>query len=381
MLGEALAREVTTVLNDHFRGTLHVAAGGIDFETMDVTAGWQARSRRRYQAAAQVAARIGIDVDRTALGQDMLSLMGYGEKTVLAGAKVSVPALGKTRLALRLRNWTDRPRAWRVASAAAWIVPEKSKGVLIGQQPLGILLDGRDLQAGEEVSGTVTVSDVAAGTSYPITVAARVEKAIELRVCQEIDFITGGGSGAEAAKAIHIETEPVFNVPLGGSQTREYSLVSRAAEKQAWKIAGDCDWLVVQPASGEIAPGSSIILRITARPRDAAGAFRESLLTLTAAGGTVREQYRLTTYVIPPYQAPAAPAGAAVYLNELDQKQFLKSHVDAGFGPRSSDDKRRPRPWMFADPPVPYYHPFNRAADSPEGTKRDAWQTWPSRWP
>ena len=52
------------------------------------------------------------------------------------------------------------------------------------------------------------------------------------------------------------------------------------AEKQPWKIAGNCDWLVAEPGSGEIAPGSSVRVRITARPGDREGAVHEPTLTL-----------------------------------------------------------------------------------------------------
>jgi hypothetical protein len=377
VLPDDLAAEVSGVLDGHIRGTLHIAAGGIDYETMDSTAHWQARSRRLYQAAAKVARQIGVDVDRTAFGQDVLSITASGEKATLAGAKVLVPALGKKRLTVKLRNWSDKPRVWKAASAEAWIVPEKSQGNLLGQQELGIILDGKTLKAGEDIPGTLTITDVAAGTTYPITVAARGEKAIELRVRQEIDFITGGGSGAESPKTIHIETEPVFNVPMGGTQTKEYPLVSRAADKQAWKITSDCDWLAAEPASGEIAPGATVMLRFTARPKDAAGAYHEPTITLTAAAGAIQEQYRIKTYVIPPYQAPGVPHGEAVYLNELDPKKSLKSHVDAGFAKGSAGDKKRIRPWIFSDPPVPYYHRFHRADQPSDGAKRETYETSP----
>ena len=347
LLPEDLATEVQKVVDRHCHETLYIPGGSASVYLMDYAGDWQARSRRLYQAAAKVAERIGLDVDRTAFGESSLQVW-HGQAF---RDEVSVPALGRTRLSLKLRNWSAKPRAWRAASNDPWIVPERTEGNVTGHQELGIVLDGKALKAGSDVSGTLTVTDAAAGTVYPVHIAAKVEEAIELRIRQEFQFVTGGGSGAEQPKLIRVVLEPVFNVPVGGSDSKEYLLVSCAAEKQPWKIAGNCDWLVAEPGSGEIAPGSSVRVRITARPKDREGAVHEPTLTLTAAGGAVQEEYRVRTYVIPPYQTPVLPAGDAVYLNDLDQKKLMKWHVEAGF----SKDTKRPRPWHISENPTPNY--------------------------
>ncbi|HUT60565.1 MAG TPA: NPCBM/NEW2 domain-containing protein, partial [Phycisphaerae bacterium] len=347
LLPEDLAAGVQKVVDRHCHETLYVPGGSASVYLMDYAGDWQARSRRLYQAAARVAEKIGMDVDRTAFGEASLQVW-HGQTF---REEVSVPALGRARLSLKLRSWSAKPRAWRAASGDPWIIPEKTEGTVTGHEELRIILDGKALKDGSSISGIVTVTDAAAGTVYPVKIAAKVEKAIEFRVRQELQFVTGGGSGAEQPKLIRVLLEPVLNVPVGGSDSKEYLLVSRAAEKQPWRIESGCDWLVVGPASGEIAPGSSIRVKVTARPKDRAGAIHEPTLTLTAAGGAVKEEHRIRTYVIPPYQAPAVPAGDVVYLNDLDQTKSMKRHVEAGF----TKGTKRPRPWHISENPTPNY--------------------------
>ncbi len=369
VLPAALADKVQKVLDRHCHETLYVPGGAASVYLMDYTSDWQGRSRRLYGAAAEVARKIGMDVDRTAFGRTSLRLWGRQRFREV----VSVPALGRNRLSLKLRNWSDSPRAWKAAASEPWIIPEKPRGNVIGQQELGIILDGKTLQAGAKVTGTLTVTDVPAGTVYPVKITAKVEKGVELELRRELQFVTGGGSGSEQPKLVRVALEPVLNAPVGGSDGKEYVLVNRTAARQPWRIASDRPWLAAEPPSGQIAPNASIRVKLIARPPDKAGAVHEPTLTLTAAGGAVREQYRIKTYVIPPYRRPALPPGQAVYLNDLDQKKFMKRHVDAGF----SKDTKGPRPWIFAEVPVPYYHRFHRAEKSPQGLRRENYATAP----
>ena len=371
VLPEELAAEAQAVLDDHFRATLHIPTGCVDHQTMDITNGWQGRSRRLYRMAARVAEAIGLDVDRTSFGADSLTFSVQGQRTTFSGKRVSVPALGKTRLAVRLRNWSDRPRRWKASGSEAWIVPAKAAGSVIGQQELTVVLDGRTLREGQDVSGTLNVTDTAAGTTYPIRIAAHVGKAVELKLRQDITFVSGGGAGAESPKTIRLVSEPVFNVAAGGSDAKEYLLVSHASQEQPWSIDCGADWLRAEPAAGRIAPGSSARVRLIARPRDDVPGQREATLTFSAANGAVREECRVRAYVIPPYRRPTVPPGPAVYLNELDRKCMVR-HVDAGF----SKETRDPRPWIFAEVPKPYYTPFNRAEHRPEGFTGDP-ETFP----
>jgi hypothetical protein len=378
VLPDDLAREVQGVLDDHFRGTLHVGAGGTDYGTMDIACNWQDRSRRLYQTAAKVAEKTGLDVDRSSFGETSLSVVytesvaGSTSGAPLAGAtftggQLVVPALGQTRAAIKLRNWSGQPRRWKAASADAWIVPEKSAGTAAAHEELGILLDGKTLAPGSDVSGTLEVTDVAAGTTYPVQIRARVERGIELRLRREIRFWTGGGAGAEQPNLIRYLVEPVLNPPSDGSDAKEFSLLNRTPRPQVWKIASDWDGLSALPASGVLPPFGTVPVKLVARPRPTQGAALQPTLTLTAVGGAVVDRYPVQVYVIPPYQRPAVPAGSTVYLNDLDPKR-MTWHVDAGY----SRDWKGPRPWWIEQGGgLPFYSRVNRTGDKLEGVRRE----------
>jgi len=384
VLTDDLAREVQTVLDDHFRGTLHVGAGGTDYGTMDIACNWQGRSRRLYQCAARVAEQTGIDVDRTTFGETSLRVVHTDsvrgstagaavQGQTFTGGRITVPALGQTRLAIKVRNWSGRPRAWKAASADAWIVPEQREGEVSAHQELGILLDGKTLKEGTDVAGTLEVTDVLTGTTYPVKIAARVEKAMELKVRREIEFWTGGGAGAEQPNLIRYLMEPVLNPPAGGSDAKEYSLINRTRHKQAWRIISNWDGLTAEPASGEVPPLGSLAVRLVARPKQTGGTALEPVVTLTAAGGAVEEPYKIKVYVIPPYRRPAVPPGDVVYLDQLDQKRVVW-HVDAGY----SRDWRGPMPWWIEQGRnFPFYSRMNRTADKFPGMKREDTVTAP----
>ena len=152
-------------------------------------------------------------------------------------------------------------------------------------------------------------------------------------------------------KLIRAVLEPVFNVPVGGSDGKEYMLVNRSADIQTWKLDSNRSWLKAKPRSGRIGPGSSVRVKLTASPPDREGAVHKPVVTLFSADGKVKERCEITTYVIPPYRRPVVPAGAPVYLNELDQSRAVKRHTYAGF---TRGDRRR-RPWFIPGDPKPSY--------------------------
>ena len=337
VLPEVLATEVQAVLNRHCYETFYIPGGAADPYLMDYITDWQGRSRRLFAAAAKVANQVGLDVDQVSFGE-MLD-------------KVAVPTGMKAKITVRLRNWTDKPRTWKAAGSEPWIAPEKAEGTVTGRQDMAIVLDGTALTDGAEVTGKVTITDVASGTSYPVTVAAKVVKGLELMLRREIEFVSGGGSGSEGPKLIHAAIEPVFNCPVGGSDAREFFLVNRSAEQLSWTLASDAAWLKLEPAGGQIAPDSSVKVKVTAAPPDKTGALHEPAITVSAAGGKVKDSGTIKVYVIPPYVRPAVPAGGGVYLNDLDQDKTVKRHVYAGF----TRGVRRQRPWTIPEDPRPLY--------------------------
>jgi len=337
VLPAGLAAEAQQVLDRHCHETLYIPGGAADPYLMDYTSDWQGRSRRLYRAAAKVARAVGIDVDRTEFGAAL--------------GKVPVPAGMRGRISLKIRNWSSRPRAWKAAASADWIVPQKAQGTLAGTEELAIGLSGEGLKEGATVTGTLTVTDAASGTAYPVAISGQAVRGLELKLRQELEFISGGGSGSEQPKLIRAVLEPVFNVPVGGSESRQYWLVNRSADEQSWQLRGDRAWLKASPAAGRLGPGASVRVRLTARPPDRQGAVHEPAVSLSAAGGKATSRYAIRTYVIPPYRRPAVPEGKVVYLNDLDQAKAVKRHTYAGF----TRGSRRQRPWHIAENPRPAY--------------------------
>jgi len=90
LLPEDLAAEVQKVVDRHCHETLYVPGGSASVYLMDYTGDWQARSRRLYEAAAKVAEKIGLDVDRTAFGEASQELgIILDGKALQAGSDVS----------------------------------------------------------------------------------------------------------------------------------------------------------------------------------------------------------------------------------------------------------------------------------------------------
>lgn len=352
IIPEALAKEAEAVLDEHFAGTAFIDAGDADVQMQDFSAGWRVRSTRMYETAAKVAAAVGMDTAEAAFGQATQFQMTWGDNTTKrpAGKPVAVPVLGRTALQLTLRNWTSRPRAWKASASEPWMVPSKKEGSVMGQQALPITLDGMALKEGQEMTGTLTVTDVSTGAAYPVEITVKAVKGMVLNVMTELDFSTGGGSGAGGFRTINLgRLFPVFTVPVGQSESREYFLSNRTAGSQKWEISSSHESILLEPASGKIAAGASIPVKVTARPKENQNAIHDATLTLTAADGAVKETYPIKVYVVAS-QMPPVPAGEVVYLSDLDKK-YVKSHCLFGFDGTAEKNKRA-RPWWYKAPNI-----------------------------
>ncbi len=304
LLPGELAAEVQKVLDGHFRATLHIPGGTAAITMMDVAGDWQARSRTLFATAAKAAEAVGIDVDKTEIGAEKVQLVFDGREQLLPTREgIPLPALGNVRVSVRLRNWTSKPRTWKATAGEPWIRPAKADGTLAGQEELAVTLDGAKLEPGKVVKGTLTITDAAAGRSQAVEITAKVEKPFDFQV-----------------------QKPVFNVTVGEAESRDLLLANRTASEQPWKLESSAPWLRVQPASGQLKPGASLFVTVTATPTDKGGATHDTVLRLEAAGGAVREEIAFKTFVIPPYQAPARlPEGEPVLL-ETVSKDLLVRH-------------------------------------------------------
>jgi len=290
LLPDSLAKKAREAADAHNLETLHVPVHSASVLLNEGAQGWQARSQRLYATAAEVAAAVGLDV---------------------ASSKVraAVAPLGQATVAIKLRNWTARPRAWRAASDAPWIVPEATQGTVSGTQVLAVRLDGKALEAEKNASGTLTITDAESGRELPIEVVAEVGKLFEL-------------------SAEHL----VINVPMGEKKSHDgLTLFNGSGEELRWKASCTEPWLSAEPAAGSVAPGAISIVRLIAAPLQREGAKLDAAVALTIRD-TAR-QVGVTAYVIPPYQRPELSRGTPIWLLDAADAKLIRavSHTAGGY--------------------------------------------------
>ncbi len=302
-LPEPLAKKARGVLFEHQRETYFVTISGTRIEFFS---GWQERSRRLFGVAAEAAGVVGLDVDKTAIAAD-------------------VPARGNRRVTLKLRNWTTRPRTWKLQNHTPWILPEKTSGQTAGHDRLAITLDATSLLPEKTAKATFTVADTAGGTAFPVHVTATVSKVLDyippdvLIPRKKVPNLPDRG-------------RVVFNVPMGKQNVEEITFINRSGASLAWKADVSVPWIDVKPASGTAAPGTPGILTVTARPPDRHAAFHQATLTITEVGGPAsaggvppgRQEIPLSVYVLPPYRNPVLPTGKPVLLAGQLHEKLMK---------------------------------------------------------
>jgi len=305
VLPDDLAEQARRALLDRHRS--HLCNRFRDSQLAVMTYDWLGNSRRVYEVAAKVARTLGLDVS-----------------VVETGGKV--PALGRSSVSLKVRNWTGKPRAWKAAADAEWIVPSRGEGSTVGQDELVVALNGSGLKAGQELTGALTVTDVASGRAWPVKVTARVTPAME-------------------ALCVH----PHFNVPVGGSDSREFRIVNHTAKEQPWKLTASAGWIKVAPGAGRLKPGQDTFVTVTASPKDKQAARHEATLTFTGADGAVTKTIRSRTFVVPLYRDPGElPFGRVIKAATVDKKHIRRhkclavgDHVISGR--RQKSGERYPR--------------------------------------
>ena len=308
-LPEPLAEKARKAVFDHLRSTVYIPAGVSAEPFFEYgAAGWQGRSRRLYQTAAEVAAALVLDVDRTEIVAD-------------------VPARSRHRLDLKVRKWSAGRLAWKAAADQKWIKLPVAEGVAEGTFDLPVVLDGEALQPGRDADGTLTLAAGGdAGRKIQVRITARVSKVFGVSL-----------------------REAVFNVPAGGSDGRELTLLNSSGREVKWQARSSERWLSASPAGGVLPAGEALLVGLTARPPDRRGAARDSTVTIGEAGRSGGEQVKVRTFVIPPYTRPALPAGQAVPLEAVEAKRLVRhgimTHgIDLGGSEwMRSNDRNKPR--------------------------------------
>jgi hypothetical protein len=354
VLPRETAAEMQNVLDDHFRATLHIAAGGIDYATMDYHVGWQDRSRKLFGAAARAARVVGMDVAPARIGDREIRVVQKGRETRGYARKgVPVPLLGRRTVTVTLRNWTARPRKWTASADIPWIRPEKTSGTVSRHEALAVVLDGAGHEVGDTVKGVLTVTDAAGGTSMPVEITTAIEKGFEFP--DRLD---------------------AFNAAPGEQDVKRFVLRNRTASEQAWTLTSSADFLKADPASGKLAAGEAAVIKATARPGDKKAATVSGTLTLSAAGGAIHDKVPVRLYVIPPYREPAEPEGESVPLQDVHRDR-LQSYRQLGY--KGGDRKA---PWwargLHFHRRIPMGEDLKRGGfDKKSGGPAEKWSTIP----
>ncbi|HUT33622.1 MAG TPA: glycoside hydrolase domain-containing protein [Planctomycetota bacterium] len=290
LLPDTLAKSAREAVDAHNLETLHLPVHSAAILLTEGAQGWLDRSRRLYATAAEVAAAVGMDV-------------------ATVKVQAAVPPLGQAHVGLKLRNWTARPRAWRAASGAPWIVPEATQGTATGTQLLRVRLDGKALEPEKAITGTLTITDVESGRTHPVEITAEVGKLFEL-----------------SAERL------ILNVPMGEKRTHDgLTVFNGSGDELRWKAECPEPWLRAEPASGSVAPGAIAVVRLIAAPPQREGARLET--TVALAVRDVAKQVDVVAYVIPSYQPPELPKGTPIWLLDAVEAKLIRatSHTAGGY--------------------------------------------------
>jgi len=312
LLPEDVARKARRALYDHNRETLYIPGGSMVIQVHEYASGWQERSRRLYRVAAEAARATPLDVDRLRLS----ARIPPGARRRRAGGiePIRVPARGRRRVHVTLRNWTGRPRAWRIEPKQPWIVPEKASGDLLGCLAVPIALDADGLETDKAVKGAFDVVDVASGRRHSVSVHAEAGKVFEFKPPQ-----CWGGP-----------PRIVFNVTPGQERERKFPLANLSGAPLRWEASSSVPWVTARPASGTLAAGRRIFITIASRPPGRADARIESNLRVGEAGADRRREVKVVTYVQTPYREPAAPSGPSVDLASVSKELLADHHAEPG---------------------------------------------------
>jgi len=313
-----LARRAADVLSRHNRETLFISPGRVGVQVQEYSSGWQDRSRRLYAAAAEAGGGVGLDADPLKID-------------------ARLPARAAAPVALTLRNWTVRPRAWKAAADRPWLVLAKTSGLAEGHVRLPLTVDTSRLTPGAAATGKVTITDVDAGRSMTVEVAARVGEVFDL-VMPAYDTLGAPGHAA-CWKPRRIGDRAFFNVTPGGSDSGEHALVNLSGSELSWKIRSSAEWLTAAPASGRLPAGGQAFVKLTAGPADREAVTRPATLTVSDAEGATLAR-PVTVRVIPAYRRAALPAGEAVELKDVP-KSRVKLHKSRTYWLGTSSRGRR----------------------------------------
>ena len=290
-----LTKQVTEILDRRLLDTCFALTRAPHLKIEEYISGWQKRSRELYQAAGQVAKRLGVDLNRS---------------QVVA----RIPVRGAGQVELVLRNWSSEDRAYTLSSEQEWVKPPAGAAkAKPGFQKLTVKLDGTKLESGKPVKGALVLTDVATGRQERVAIDADVSQTMQL---------ASPTSSANVA-------------PEGGRHPM--TLLNSSGAELEYAITASPAWVKPEPAKGKLAPGAACPVVLAIVPAEKAGGKYDAAVQLTESGGGKLDR-KLTVHVVPEYKAPASlPSGATLPLEEaLKEKGFIKSYVNSGQAQRGA---------------------------------------------
>jgi len=175
-------------------------------------------------------------------------------------------APGETERSVTITNPGSSPIEWRVEGSASWLSVEPASGTLA---PGSASLSLRVLRAG-----------LAPGTYHSGLAIMAGDQELALDVTAEVD--------ARPIASLDVTTVD-FGTQLTSAQTQ---LTNTGNAPLAWSFAGPA-WLVAQPSSGLLAPGTSMGVTLTVDRTGLATGVYTGTLTLSSDGGSSAVVMRL----------------------------------------------------------------------------------------
>lgn len=298
---EKLKAKITSTLARHSHDTMIMSPREPYVKLAEYSSGWRTRSRRLYELAAEVARSVALDLDKRIL-------------------RVSIPARGKASAELKLRNWVNEERSWKLSTDQAWIMPATTEGSAVpGQNGLRIDFVAAELEPEKPVKGELKFTDVGSDRTEALAVEATVGKVFTLRASSN-----------------------VVNVAPGGKAQRSYTLANLSGKPLEWSVKPSAAWLGAKPTAGKLPPGTQEEVVIEAAPPGQERSRQEAKLAFTEAGGATNE-ISVVAHVVPAYEAPEGrPKGEGVDLQTLPAKRVTSILYSNG----RSYKGRLPRFWQ-----------------------------------
>lgn len=306
-LDENLTKEVNKVLFDHNRQTLFQPSQGQSPHKFQITNGWQARSKRLWDAAAKAAKQSPLDTEGRSYD-------------------LKIEALGLKKLSIPIRNWTHQTRAIKASADQKWIQLAQSSMDVSGHMPLHVKIDASLLKPEEKASGKITITDVQSGKTFIVPISVSVGAVFKITMVS-FDMLGNRCHAGARGPRLNAQKTLFYNVAPGGQETQDVPVVNYSSKAIQMKATTKGKGITVNPAEWEIPAYGRKVLKVTVSCKASEPmSIRRDEMSLALASGEGSKTVYLQIQVIPPYVKPSVPAGKVVYLSALKNKSHVELH-------------------------------------------------------